>query len=431
MAQAWEDLGDISGNAAYRHDDVYFITPSLGYTLYYNSNVNIRKGTIYKTTDAGQTWNENFSSLGTHFRCITFMDAQTGIAGNLGKGSFDNTYDTIPLYRTTNGGLTWEGTNPFPQTLKGLCALTRLNENTIYGVGRVRGPAHLITSTNKGETWNLKDLKSAGLGAAMDLYFSHPDTGFVVGMDTNQYQTGNSASYKGKVIYTTNGGLSWTTVIEESLNPTYFWKISFPSRNVGYVSLQQNTMSYPTVVYYKTTNGGQNWVRNEIPTSLFGSPVNFLAQGIGFISENRGWIGGGGFAINMFETTNGGDSWSNISSTYSFRINKFRFFGDYAYSSGIKVHRWIRSPLQVENEESSKKEVLVFPNPVQNELHIALDQNIWNAGKISVFNLSGEEIQNQEIQNENKVTVGSLKRGIYFLKVTSGEKIWFSRFIKE
>ena len=95
------------------------------------------------------------------------------------------------------------------------------------------------------------------------------------------------------------------------------------------------------------------------------------------------------------------------------------------------MHRWIRSPLQVENEETSKKEVLVFHKPVQNELHIALDQNIWNAGKISVFNLSGEEIQNQEIQNENKVTVGSLKRGIYFLKVTSGEKIWFSRFIKE
>ncbi len=120
MAQAWEDLGDISGNAAYRHDDVYFITPSLGYTLYYNSNVNIRKGTIYKTTDAGLSWNENFSSLGTHFRCITFMDAQTGIAGNLGKGSFDNTYDTIPLYRTTNGGLTWGRHKSFSTNPEGI-----------------------------------------------------------------------------------------------------------------------------------------------------------------------------------------------------------------------------------------------------------------------------------------------------------------------
>ena len=71
------------------------------------------------------------------------------------------------------------------------------------------------------------------------------------------------------------------------MNPTYFWKISFPTKKTGYVSLQQNTATYQSVVYYKSTNNGQNCVRNEIPTSMFGTPVNFLAQGIGFVDKTE------------------------------------------------------------------------------------------------------------------------------------------------
>lgn len=237
FAQSWQTTSIVANNLSYRHDDAYFLSTSLGYSILFRTDNSV--GTIYKTLDGGNNWLPVKTSLGTHFRCITFMDDQVGIVGNLGKGSYDDkSVDTIPIYRTTDGGLTWVGTNPGPGSLKGMCALFKVNQSTIYGAGRVRGPAHLIKSTDKGATWQVITLTSFGLGAAMDLYFSHPDTGFVVGMNEGPFSTVLGANYKGKVIYTTNGGQTWTTVIDESVNPTYFWKISFPSKKVGYVSLQ-------------------------------------------------------------------------------------------------------------------------------------------------------------------------------------------------
>ena len=430
-AQVWQDLGDISGDAFYRHDDVYFTSPQVGYTVYYSANPDVKIGTIFKTTNAGQSWNAAKVSDGTHFRCITFMDDQIGIAGNLGKGSFDNTSDTIPIYRTTDSGQTWTGINPDPTNLKGLCALFKVNDNTIYGAGRVRGPAHLVKSIDKGATWTVIDLlATAGLGAATDLYFTSPDTGFVIGMNATPFTTGTTATYKGKVVYTTNGGLTWSTVLEEPLNPTYFWKISFPTKTTGYVSLQQNTATFQSVVYYKTTNSGQNWVRNEIPTALFGAPVNFRAQGIGFVNENRGWIGGGGFATNFLETLDGGTTWSNLTTTFSFRVNKIRFFGDYAYSAGIRVHRWF-DPLATDEDQKLESSVLLYPNPCIDVVHIKLNADVWKQAVVSVHSVTGAELKSQTIENESSVSMPGFKSGVYFVRVKAGERLWIRRIVRE
>ena len=129
------------------------------------------------------------------------MDDQIGSAGNLGKGSFDNTTDTIPIYWTTDSGQTWTGVNSDPANLKGLCALFKVNANTIYGAGRVRGPAHLLKTIDKGATWTVIDLlTTAGLGSATELYFTSPDTGFVIGMNATPYETGPNAPYMWKVV---------------------------------------------------------------------------------------------------------------------------------------------------------------------------------------------------------------------------------------
>jgi photosystem II stability/assembly factor-like uncharacterized protein len=359
------------------------------------------------------------------------MDDQIGIAGNLGKGSFDNTFDTIPIYRTSDGGQNWTGFNPDPANLKGLCALQKINANTIYGAGRVRGPGQLIKSTDKGLTWTTIDLlATAGLGAATDLYFSSPDTGFVIGMNAIPFATGNDALYKGKIIYTTNGGQTWATVLEEPLNPTYFWKISFPTKQVGYVSLQQNTANRQSVIYYKTENGGQTWVRNIIPTALFGNPVNFATQGIGFANENLGWIGGGGLEPNFLQTNDGGTTWSNITSSFSYRVNKIRFLENFAYASGIRILRTL-IPVSNKPEMAQDKSVQIFPNPLKEFIQVQLDETVWKNANVSIHSLNGQKLTSRSAGNETRINLSDLSPGTYFLRVTSEEKLWFRRIVKE
>jgi photosystem II stability/assembly factor-like uncharacterized protein len=69
-------------------------------------------------------------------------------------------------------------------------------------------------------------------------------------------------------------------VYESTHTGVWCWKISFPTRQIGYVSTQgaQNNG-----VVLKTTNGGLSW--QEI---VVGQGLGF--SGIGFVSSSFGWV---------------------------------------------------------------------------------------------------------------------------------------------
>jgi hypothetical protein len=171
----------------------------------------------------------------------------------------------------------------------------------------------------------------------MDVYFVNTNLGFAVGMDTNLFA---SPPYFGSIARTTNGGLNWQVMASVKVTNSYFWKMSWPTTNIGYVSLQQNN-SYSSFVFYKTTDGGQTWVSNGIPLSAIGSPSSFELQGIGFVSTNEGWLGGGSLTApnNFIHTTDGGLTWAAMGYVNANNLNRFRFVNStLGYLSGIKLH---------------------------------------------------------------------------------------------
>lgn len=349
----WTQFSNAPGGTSPRFDDVSFVNETNGW-------VARATGGIHRTTDGGKSFTLSRASttaypgtnLTAHFRSIVFASESRGWAGNLGPGSYDGSVtDTNILFETFDGGTNWTVKPGFPETgMKGLCAMYALDSQHIYGGGRVRGPAHFIKSTDGGTNWSVTNLTAGGiLGGIMDVYFKDANNGFLVGMDTNTYATGCASPYSGAIARTTNGGVSWDVVAASGLNCAYFWKMSWPSPNVGYASLQQNgSMIGGNHIFYKTTDGGATWASNGVPFSDIGV-TTFYSQGIGFVSETEGWVGGSSAsgADNFLHTTDGGASWTPVGSADTLRINRIRFLRpDYAVASGARVAVY-RVPLAI------------------------------------------------------------------------------------
>lgn len=332
----WSQMpGSPSGTT--RHDDIVFVNETTGWSAR-------GRGGIFKTTDAGNTWTQvNFNSS-AHFRCLGFISETHGFAGNLGPGSYDTgVTDTNVLYRTTDGGGSWSVV-PGLSGMKGFCAMYVLDSQHIYGGGRVRGPAHFVKSEDGGTNWTVVDMGTNGLnvmGGIMDVYFKDPLNGFVVGMDTNAFFNSCGGNYHGRIAKTTDGGATWTAVADTGRACTYFWKMSWPTPDVGYTSLQQNGTA-SNLIFYKTIDGGNTWISNGIPYSEIGIPSFTLLQGIGFVSTNEGWVGGpsasSAFASTFLHTTNGGTSWTPAGYANSSSINRIRFYENFGVASGAKLH---------------------------------------------------------------------------------------------
>lgn len=347
----WSQFASSPTGTSPRNDDIHFVDSTNGWAA---------RGTdgIYRTTNGGVTFEKVRSSsypypgtnLVTHFRSINFASTTRGWAGNLGPGSYDNSVtDTNLLFETFDGGANWSPVTAISAAgVKGFCSIHVLDAQHIYGAGRVRGPAHFARSTNGGTNWTVTDLTATGImGGIMDVYFKDAQNGFLVGMDTNAYTT-NCSGYRGTIARTTDGGVTWTNVVTTPVTCSYFWKMSWPSPNVGYATLQQNG-SYNTVVYYKTTDGGVNWASNGIPLTSFGA-ASFFLQGIGFANENEGWMGGSSTVsepFNFITTTNGGLTWSVAGYSNTRSINRIRFLSPtFGYASGQKLHLF-RVPLAI------------------------------------------------------------------------------------
>ena len=332
----WTQFPNSPVGTGFRNDDICFTDLTNGWSA------RGRDG-LYRTTNAGQSWFSVTPHLVTnvaHFRSIGFATPTHGWAGNLGPGAYDSLVtDTNLLYETFDGGSSWNIVTPINDTgMKGFCAINIPDPQHMYGVGRVRGPAYFVKSEDGGSSWFVTNLTAAGvMGGLMDVFFMNTNLGFIVGMDTNSFF---SPPYYANIARTTNGGLNWEVVAHAHVTNSYFWKMSWPTTNIGYVSLQQNSL-YSSFVFYKTTDGGQTWVSNAIPLSAIGSPSSFELQGIGFVSTNEGWLGGGALAapFNFIHTTDGGLTWTPMGYVNANNLNRFRFLSPtLGYLSGIKLH---------------------------------------------------------------------------------------------
>ena len=370
--------------ASIRTDDVCFIDENTGWLV--NSN-----GQICKTTDGGVNWVQQFfvSPRGPnkpYLRNIGFANADVGWAGALvGISQNDDDTDTNPLkdyrssllWHTTDGGTTWTVVDNLPVgSPQGACGLSVVNEQVVYASGTNNpkniGPG-ILKTTDGGASWVCIDMSPYAM-TLVDIHFVDANRGWVTGGR-------NAASCEGVippeykdfphyapllpvVLYTEDGGLTWTDQRQDPTSPCgeWGWKIFFLNETVGFISL--GSLNKGAIL--KTLDGGQTWVRLPINDHrlLHGKEVsNINLEGVGFITEDFGWVGGWGtpppwpFPGNYNSVTyDGGTQWfaedhipGDPNSDVRRAVNKYQFLngadGIVGYCAGTRVYKYSPEPL--------------------------------------------------------------------------------------
>lgn len=271
------------------------------------------QGDILVTTDGGVSWTPQGTSMG-HLRSLEAVDGNVAFTGTL-QGI---------MYRTLNGGATWTNiTDRFPSVPIGFCGITHVG-NTVHVVGRYANAADYYRSYDGGETWQLTNFGATAQGL-VDVVFLDEQVGFIGGRANNATSpTGSAIIYR-----TTDGGVTWTPVFIGNYGTGWAWKIFPVNANVIYAALASTDGTYRVG---KSTDGGDTWTV-QIVVSGQQADLRSGVQGIGFLDENVGWVGG--FFGGMYATTNGGANWHPVGTPGSL-VNRYRRVGGTLFTASTE-----------------------------------------------------------------------------------------------
>jgi photosystem II stability/assembly factor-like uncharacterized protein len=362
-----------------RTDDIWFVDPNVGWAV--NSN-----GQILKTSDGGESWQQQLQAP-VYLRCIGFADGNVGWAGTLTP--------TRRLFATRDGGATWSDVANLPPVPRRICGLSVVGPNVVFvsGTNYPTETAAVVKTTDGGETWSLIDLSDQA-ALLVDIHFATPERGWVVGGRDAVRCTGQPTSrdvVRPVVLYTEDGGDSWTDLIadwtdHETPHGEWGWKIFFVNDQLGYISLE----NFHDGALLKSTDSGRSWTRLRINDRQRNSNL----EGVGFIDETTGWVGGwgdwqfvGGFTS---QTTDGGETWDNAKEV-GFRLNRFRFFGTpvtVGYASGDTVYKYsAQSRVALAPLGLAGPEILDAIGPMTCERTAAIDVSVPDGARSLVIDI--------------------------------------------
>jgi|HubBroStandDraft_6_1064221.scaffolds.fasta_scaffold00458_1 hypothetical protein len=298
-------------------------------------------GGVWKTTDGGNTWTpltDTQPSLAVGSITIDPNNHNTIYVGT-GEENFNgDAFYGAGVLKSTDGGTTWAqmGRATFAQALTpgtggayiGQIAVQPGNPNIVLAAvsfilnGTVGG---IYRSTDAGNTWT-EDASPQGLGATSVFFESTPiNAGTTatawMAMGDAFGVTGANGVYK-----STDSGTTWSKQAG-----------GLPTSNVGRIILgyAPSTSGASATVYaaiatvtaaspssedllglFQTTNGGTSWTQLS-NTPAFCNHQCFYDMAIGVSPENPSWlvVGGGAFTNNsstVFRSLDGGSTWIDI-----------------------------------------------------------------------------------------------------------------------
>ena len=380
----WHELPDApeAPSELKKHDDFYFRNDTTGWLV-------TRSGQIFRTSDGGTSWLEQFNDTTAYMRCVGFVDDYNGIAGNLKADSLGNA-----LYRTNNAGITWEvvDSNDFAGEIpKGMCGLFVLDSTTMFACGRVFGPSFFVRSYDGGATWESFNM-SDSVGMLIDLYFWDINHGIMIGGSDADRDSCHML-----ILYTDDSGDSWETVFLGDRTQEWGWKISFPTETIGYVSIQKKPYTAATTEYFlKTTDGGLTWFEFPFMFADTSEDEVYSSLAMGFVTPTRGWMGSYINDRPTLITEDGGVTWTEAG--FGQNVNRIRFLHPWlGYASGRTVYKYVDSTaMSIDNQNSLPQFSSLdqnYPNPFNPRTVIPYELLKIGFVKIDIIDITGRTIR--------------------------------------
>jgi photosystem II stability/assembly factor-like uncharacterized protein len=299
--------------------DIQFPTPEVGYAAG-------RAGLIWKSTDGGNTWTQ--INNGGERALFDVQMRPSGLGLAVGKDGM--------VVRTTDFGNKWtafqmRGIGEFWHN-EDLHTIEFINDDTIIVGGQL---GRVFRSDDAGITWT-QLVEFGGNAEVFDTFFLNEMEGWAAGT-LNQP--------RGFIDHTTDGGLTWTRLVDGDPFPT---QLHMFDANAGLALIHSRTQlrtankfnnvtlealpsgeSWTDMSFFgdsgfyggyyggilRTTNRGVSWTQSMLPN--FNNSWDVLRD-IDAMSEQKAYAAvtrsGGGQSGVVYETNNGGASWTTLPS---------------------------------------------------------------------------------------------------------------------
>lgn len=286
--------------------DASFIDSINGFILAYHGRTSQYYGTIHKTINGGQNWQQIIDWDLPQCSGVYMINSIIGyVVGN--DQAYLGTAKQNAIYKTTNGGNSW---------IKQINNVTTNKLNDVFFIdqnnGIIVGDNGTILKTNTGgeitgSQWSVQSSSTSNDLRGVAFYDS--TSAFAVGLN-------------GAILKSINSGISWQK--NNIFTDTDFYDIYFTSNKIGFML---GYRSYPEGKFFTSIDEGVDWkLQSSFPEYKYR---------MSFINEKNGLIAG---SSGVMKTTDGGKNWPFTISNPDYYIKDVTLLNEnIGYAVGLKI----------------------------------------------------------------------------------------------